>query len=233
MPTARFIPVRLDPAHPGFPPAPVARRRLPSAAAPRMRTLLVLSSRPVDLAAETGLFELVARLNDRVAFTIRIDADDPANVDLTRACAARFAIPVEVGPASDLQALLRRDAWDLVETCGWLAPPILEIVLAEIADRALIVASAFDPNPAATDPHLVHRADAVLCPTAEARHAIQRDLAPGRNHCYHLDEGTCPAPADWDALAVQKWQIYAATWFTRHYLDRPFQGPRRLLPTTD
>jgi len=31
---------------------------------------------------------------------------------------------------------------------------------------------------------------------------------------------------DWDVLALQKWQALAAAWFTRHYLDRPFQGPR-------
>ena len=34
------------------------------------------------------------------------------------------------------------------------------------------------------------------------------------------------AAFDWDALAIQKWQILAAAWFTRHYIDRPFQGPR-------
>ena len=36
---------------------------------------------------------------------------------------------------------------------------------------------------------------------------------------------------DWDALALRKWEAMSAAWFTRHYIDRPFQGPRPLATT--
>ena len=39
------------------------------------------------------------------------------------------------------------------------------------------------------------------------------------------DRDRLRAAFDWDGLALQKWQALAAAWFTRHYLDRPFQGP--------
>ncbi len=40
------------------------------------------------------------------------------------------------------------------------------------------------------------------------------------------DRDRLAAAFDWDALALRKWQALAAAWFTRHHLDRPFQGPR-------
>jgi glycosyltransferase involved in cell wall biosynthesis len=39
------------------------------------------------------------------------------------------------------------------------------------------------------------------------------------------DRDRLRAAFDWDGLALQKWQVMASAWFTRHYLDRPFQGP--------
>lgn len=216
MSASRFTPVRLDPAHPMTAPVSTTRRLLPPAAGPRMRALLVLSSSPVDLGVETALFELTARLTERVAYTIQIDSADPINLDLTRAFAARHGIPVEVGPAVDLKPLLQSDTWDLVETADWVDPAAHAMLLAHLGDRTLVV-NAGGP----IEPRLVQRADAVLCATPEDRRAIQVAHAPGRNHCYHL-----PGSADRDDLAAQKWQILAGTWFTRHYLDRPFQGPR-------
>ena len=41
-----------------------------------------------------------------------------------------------------------------------------------------------------------------------------------------LDRERLRSAFDWDGLAIRKWQVMAAAWFTRHYLDRPFQGPR-------
>ena len=220
MSATRFNPVRRDPAHPLTPPAPSAPapapRLLPLAAGPRMRALLVLSSGPVDLGVETALFELTARLAERVAYTIRTDGADAPNLALIEAFAARHEIPVEVGPAADLKGLLRRAEWDLVETAAWVDPAALDMMLAHLGDRAL-VATCDGP----VDSLLVQRADAVLCASPEDRRTVQHAPAPGRNHCYHLSCTT-----DWDVLAVQKWQILAGTWFTRHYLDRPFQGPR-------
>ena len=40
------------------------------------------------------------------------------------------------------------------------------------------------------------------------------------------DRERLKAQFDWDALVGRKWQAMASAWFTRHYLDRPFQGPR-------
>jgi len=31
---------------------------------------------------------------------------------------------------------------------------------------------------------------------------------------------------DWDVLAIRKWQVLASAWFTRHHIDRPFQGAK-------
>jgi glycosyltransferase involved in cell wall biosynthesis len=39
------------------------------------------------------------------------------------------------------------------------------------------------------------------------------------------DRERLKAAFDWDGLALQKWQVMASAWFTRHYIDRPFQGP--------
>ena len=48
------------------------------------------------------------------------------------------------------------------------------------------------------------------------------------------DRDRLRAAFDWDGLALRKWQVMAAAWFTRHYLDRPFQGPRAArMPVAD
>ena len=51
---------------------------------------------------------------------------------------------------------------------------------------------------------------------AQGEAAIRETLA---------DRDRLRAAFDWDGLALQKWQVMASAWFTRHYLDRPFQGP--------
>ena len=40
------------------------------------------------------------------------------------------------------------------------------------------------------------------------------------------DRDRIGADFNWDALAIRKWQALAAAWFTRHHVDRPFQGPK-------
>jgi glycosyltransferase involved in cell wall biosynthesis len=52
---------------------------------------------------------------------------------------------------------------------------------------------------------------------AEGPDAIRETLA---------DRPRLRAAFDWDVLAIRKWQVLAAAWFTRHHIDRPFQGPR-------
>ena len=42
------------------------------------------------------------------------------------------------------------------------------------------------------------------------------------------DRDRLVARFDWDTLALRKWELMAAAWFTRHYVARPFRGPRPL-----
>ena len=228
MSASRFTPVRLDPAHPLAAPSPAlasSRRGPTNGNGPRMRVLLVLSTRS---AVDQGLFDLIPGLVDRVAFSIAGDETDPKGLTRTIGLAKRHAIPVHPEPRVPLRSLLRRDDWDLIETSGGTDPAALELILDEVADRALVHTLADPAESSAILPRLIRRADAVLCSTPLRRREIQRTLAPGRNHCFHL----APDPADASnparALATAKWRILAATWFTRHYLDRPFQGPRPL-----
>ena len=222
MSASRFNPVRLDPAHPGAAPSPALaapRHRVTAANTPRMRVLLVISSRAAA-AAEPGVLDPILGLVERVALAIAIVADHPEGLARIHARAARFAIPVHDAATVSLRSLLRRDDWDLIETTGGLDSAASQVVLDEVADRALVHTVTQTAEPTALPPRLIGRADAVLCSTSEERSEIQRTLAPGRNHCFHLAPGS--------AFAAAKWEVLAATWFTRHYLDRPFQGPRPL-----
>ena len=69
-----------------------------------------------------------------------------------------------------------------------------------------------------------------FCPgeDADATFAIvEETLAKGEAAVRETlaDRDRLRAAFDWDGLALQKWQVMASAWFTRHYLDRPFQGP--------
>ncbi len=76
-----------------------------------------------------------------------------------------------------------------------------------------------------------------FCPgdDADATFAIvEETLARGAEATREVlaDRDRLRAAFDWDGLALQKWQALAAAWFTRHYLDRPFQGPTLVKPPT-
>ena len=225
MSASRFTPVRLDSAHPLAAPSLVPaspRRGTTDANGPRMRVLLVLSSRTAD----HGLLDLIPGLIDRVAFSIATDKTFPKQSTRILGLANRHAIPVHSELTVPLRSLVRRDDWDVIETASGTDPEALETVLDEVADRALVHTLADPTEPQAIPPRLIGRADAVVCFTPLQRREIQRTLAPGRNHCFQLaSDPVDPANPAWD-LAKAKWRILAATWFTRHYLDRPFQGPR-------
>ena len=233
MSASRFHPVRLDAAHPIAAPVTTPRSaRSAAAASPRMRVLLIVASRAVARAFARGLAELTARLNDRIAWTISSDANHPAGLDLLTSLTAGQAIPLTVEPVVSLWSLLRRDGWDLIETVGQADPATLEVILREVGDRALVHTAGALSAIGESEHLLIQRADAVLCESAHDRQEIQRTIAPGRNYCYQIvpdypAEGAIESP-DWDAIATAKWQILTASWFTRHYLDRPFQGPRPL-----
>ena len=187
-----------------------------------MRVLLVVSTRS---AVDQAVLDLVPSLVDRVALAIHSGESDPEVFAQILNLAARHAIPVYDESTVSLESVLRRDEWDLIETSGGADIAALQTVLDEVADRALVHNLSVINEPTAILPRLIGRADAVLCSTSEERSAIQQTLAPGRNHCFHLKSDCVDPTTD---LATAKWQILAATWFTRHYLDRPFQGPRPL-----
>ena len=84
------------------------RRLLPVAAGPRMRVLSVLSSsNQMYSGMGRAVFELTARLTERVDFEIAIDDRDPRNLDLVLAFGRDHGIPVHVGPALDCASVAR------------------------------------------------------------------------------------------------------------------------------
>jgi phosphatidylinositol alpha-mannosyltransferase len=71
---------------------------------------------------------------------------------------------------------------------------------------------------------------AKFCPADNAEETfaiVERTLAQGPDAIRETlaDRVRLRAAFEWDGLAIQKWQILAAAWFTRHYIDRSFQGP--------
>lgn len=192
------------------PPRP--RRLLPVAAGPRMRVLSVLSSsNQMYSGIGRSVFELTARLAERIDFEIAIDDRDPRNLDLVLAFGREHGIPVHVGPAvesprsldthsADLPELLRRDDWDLVETLCWANSATNAVVLRELGDKALAYTPHYQPTwtammtpevaALADDIHhrMSRRADAVLCVSPRERSVVQAQT-PGRNNCQYVANG--------------------------------------------
>jgi len=189
-----------------------ARRLLPAAAGPKMRVLSVLSSsNQMYSGIGRAVFELTARLKERVAYEIAIDDLYPKNLDLVLDFGEKHGIPVHVGPAltspksldsfsANLPILLRRGHWDLVEALCWANSATNAVVLREIGDRALAYTGHFQPlwtvpmSPevsANTDDihhRMARRADAVLCVSPWERKVVQSQ-APGRNNCHYVANG--------------------------------------------
>jgi glycosyltransferase involved in cell wall biosynthesis len=192
-------------------PAP-ARRLLPPAAGPRMRVLSVLSSsNQMYSGIGRAVFELTARLKERVDFEIAIDDLYPKNLDLVVAFGQRHGIPVHVGlgrtsPGSldsfsaTLGDQLRRDDWDLVEALCWANSATNRVVLEEIGDRALVYTGHFQPlwtvpmsaevahNTEDIHHRMARRADAVLCVSPWERQVVQAQTH-GRNNCVYVANG--------------------------------------------
>ena len=189
-----------------------ARRLLPVAAGPRMRVLSVLSSsNQMYSGIGRAVFELTARLRERVDFEIAIDDLYPKNLGLVLEFGRAHGIPVHVGPgltssrsldsfSATLPTLLRRKDWDLVETLCWANSATNAVVLRELGDRALVYTGHFQPswtvpmspevehNTVDIHQRIVQRADAVLCVSPWERRVVQGQ-APGRNHCHHVANG--------------------------------------------
>ena len=188
------------------------RRLLPPAAGPRMRVLSVLSSsNQMYSGIGRAVFELTARLRERVDFEIAIDDLYPKNLDLVLEFGEAHGIPVHVGPAltspksldsfsANLPILLRRGEWDLVEALCWANSATNAVVLREIGDRALAYTGHFQPlwtvpmsaevSANTDDIHhrMVARADAVLCVSPWERRVVQAQ-ASGRNNCHYVANG--------------------------------------------
>ena len=198
---------------PGDDPGPrPARRLLPVAAGPRMRVLSVLSSsNQMYSGIGRAVFELAARLKERVAFEFAIDDLHPQNLELVLDFGRRHDIPVHVGPgltspksldsfSASLPALLRRKDWDLVETLCWANSATNAVVLRELGDRALAYTGHYQPswtvpmspevehNTAEIHHRVAQRADAVLCVSPWERQIVQAQ-AIGRNNCHYVANG--------------------------------------------
>ena len=163
----RFTTIRRDDAHALTPAAPATlaagmalsvsrgtpelrsasnRRLLPPAAGGKMRVLSVLSSaNQMYSGIGRAVFELTARLRERVDFEFAIDDHYPRNVDLVLAFGQQYGIPVHVGPSltsprsldsfsTSLPSLLRQDRWDLIEALCWANSATNGVILREIAD---------------------------------------------------------------------------------------------------
>jgi glycosyltransferase involved in cell wall biosynthesis len=187
------------------------RRLLPVAAGPRMRVLSVLSSsNQMYSGIGRAVFELTARLTERIDFEIAIDDRNRKNLDLVMAFGLEHDIPVHVGPgldsprsldtySSDLPELLARDDWDLVEAICWANSATNAAVLRDLGDRTLVYTPHYQPTwTAMMTPevasfaddihHLARRADAVLCVSPRERSIVQAQTH-GRNNCQYVPNG--------------------------------------------
>ena len=205
-----------DPRPANVPPDPsrpaAARRLLPVAAGPRMRVLSVLSSsNQMYSGIGRAVFELTARLKERVDFEIVIDDLYPKNLELVLDFGRTHGIPVHVGPgltspgsldsySAALPTLLRQKDWDLVETLCWANSATNAVVLREVGDRALAYTGHFQPLwTVPMSPEVSHntndihhrisrRADAVLCVSPWERRVVQAQTH-GRNNCHYVANG--------------------------------------------
>jgi glycosyltransferase involved in cell wall biosynthesis len=188
------------------------RRLLPVAAGPRMRVLSVLSSsNQMYSGIGRAVFEMTARLTERIDFEIAVDDRNRKNLDLVLAFGHKHNIPVHVGPgldgprsldtySSDLPELLRRDDWDLVETLCWANSATNAAVLRDLRDRALVYTPHYQPTwtammtsevaAFADDIHhqMARRADAVICVSPRERSIVQAQTH-GRNNCQYVPNG--------------------------------------------
>jgi glycosyltransferase involved in cell wall biosynthesis len=158
-----------------------------------------------------AVFELTARLQERVDFEIAIDDLYPKNLNLVLEFGKKHGIPVHVGPAvrshlsldsvsATLPELLQRPDWDLVEALCWANSATNAVVLREIGDRALAYTGHYQPlwtvpmsaevSDNTDDIHhrMVRRADAVLCVSPWERKIVQGQ-GHGRNHCHFVANG--------------------------------------------
>jgi glycosyltransferase involved in cell wall biosynthesis len=188
------------------------RRLLPVAAGSKMRVLSVLSSsNQMYSGIGRAVFELTARLKERVDFEIAIDDLYPKNLNLVLEFGQKHNIPVHVGPgfqsnrsldsfSATLPTLLRRQDWDLIEALSWANSATNAIVLRELGDRALVYTGHYQPlwtvpmsaevsdNTDTIHHQMARRADAVLCVSPWERRVVQAQ-AHGRNNCHFVANG--------------------------------------------
>jgi glycosyltransferase involved in cell wall biosynthesis len=177
-----------------------------------MRVLSVLSSsNQMYSGIGRAVFELTARLKERVDYEFAIDDLHPKNLNLVLEFGEKYGIPVHVSAgltshrsldafAATLPSLLRRDGWDMIEALCWANSATNAIVLRELGNRALVYTPHFQPLwtvpmsgevSGFTDEihhRMVARADATLCVSPWERNFVQSQ-APGRNNCHYVANG--------------------------------------------
>lgn len=199
---------------------------------PRMRVLSILSS-AIDPGSPlmAARFELAARLRSRADFTFAVDDAHPATADAVLRLANDYDLAAHVGPgisvadapdpfSADLAGMLRRDAWDLVETSGAANVATHALVLREIGSRALACTPALAPgwNDGWPTPQAhraldvlgrtLRRADAVLALSPWEVPVIQAN-APGRNHVHLLPLGCRFDAVEPGPAARRPWVAFA------------------------
>jgi glycosyltransferase involved in cell wall biosynthesis len=179
---------------------------------PRMRVLCVLSSsNQMYSGIGRNVFELSARLADRVEYTFAVDDRTPRNADLVARFGREHGFAVHVGRGravpealdagnEDLPALLRQSRFDAIECLCWANAATNDALLREAGEAVL----AYTPHhqPSWTVPmspfqaayteevhhRVVRRADIVFCDSPWERAELQA-LAPHLGHCRYLPLG--------------------------------------------
>ena len=187
-------------------------RHDPEPGPPRMRVLCVLSSsNQMYSGIGRNVFEVAARLADRVEYTFAIDDRTPRNTDLVVRFGQEHGFPVDVGRGravpealdagnEDLPALLRARRFDAIECVCWANAATNDALLREAGDAVLAYTPHYQPSwtvPMApfqaaytegVHHRVVRRADVVFCDSPWERVELQA-VAPHLGHCRYLPLG--------------------------------------------
>lgn len=179
---------------------------------PRMRLLCVLSpSNQMYSGIGRAIFELAARLGDRVQFEFAMSNYFTKNLEILKTFCLEHDIPLHVGMGrakaesldtynDSLPALLSQRRWDAVECVCWANAATNEGVLANLRDEVLCYTPHDQPiwtvpmSPAqAGHIETIHRrmllrADVVCCDSPWERTQLQKQ-AIGLNNCRYLPLG--------------------------------------------
>jgi glycosyltransferase involved in cell wall biosynthesis len=179
---------------------------------PKMRVLHALSStNQLYSGVGRNLFELVARLSDRIIFEFAIDDHVSKNVDLLRRFCDRHGFVTHVGKArispesldvlnEDLPGLLGQDRWEVIECLCWANASTNAAVLENLGDAILgytphdqpissvPMSTAQAVNTRAVHERVLRRADVIFCDSGAERRRLELESG-GRGKCLFLPIG--------------------------------------------